>query len=74
MFNYRKDKVSVSIIYLNIIVIRGEDKKSNIGYTIRTNDLENINKEIEMFRNMTLDEVTDYLKSKEIKFDKVEFV
>ena len=74
MFNYRKDKVSVSIIYLNIIVIRGEGKKSNIGYTIRTNDLKNINKEIEMFRNMTLDEVTDYLKSKEIKFDKVEFV
>ena len=74
MFNYRKDKVSVSIIYLNIIVIRGEGKKSNIGYTIRTNDLENINKEIEMFRNMTLDEVTDYLTSKEIKFDKVEFV
>ena len=61
MFNYRKNKVSVSIIYLNIIVIRGEGKKSNIGYTIRTNDLENINKEIEMFRNMTLDEVTDYL-------------
>ena len=74
MFNYRKDKVSVSIIYLNIILIRGEGKKSNIGYTIRTNDLKNINKEIEMFRNMTLDEVTDYLKSKEIKFDKVEFV
>ena len=28
----------------------------------------------QMFRNMTLDEVTDYLTSKEIKFDKVEFV
>ena len=73
MFNYRKDKVSVSIIYLNIIVIRGEGKKSNIGYTIRTNDLKDINKEIEMFRNMTLDEVTDYLTSKKIKYDKVEF-
>ena len=74
MFNYRKDKVSVSIIYLNIIVIRGEGKKSNIGYTIRTDDLKDINKEIEMFRNMTLDEVTDYLTSKKIRFDKVEFV
>ena len=73
MFNYRKDKVSVSIIYLNIIVIRGEGKNSNKGYTVRTNDLENINKEIEMFRNMTLDEVTDYLTSEKIKYDKVEF-
>ena len=74
MFNYRKDKVSVSLIYLNIIIIRGEENNSNIGYTLRIDDLEDINKEIELFRTMTLDEVTDYLTMKKIKFDKVEFV
>ena len=59
---------------MNIVVIRGEGKNCHIGYSLRTDDLKNVNDEIELFRSMTLEEVHKYLISNKIKYDEVEFV
>ena len=74
MVNFKKEKVSVSIINTNMLVIRGEENNKNIGYTLRTSDLDNLKEKIEIFENMTLKEVHIYLMDNNIKFDEVEFV
>lgn len=74
MVNFKKEKVSVSIINTNMLVIRGEENNKNIGYTLRTSDLDNLKEKIELFENMTLKDVRNYLIDNNIKFDEVEFV
>ena len=74
MVNFKKEKASVSIINTNMLVIRGEENNKNIGYTLRINDLDKLNEKIELFENMTLKDVRNYLIDNNIKFDEVEFV
>lgn len=74
MVNFKKEKVSVSIINTNMLVIRGEENNKNIGYTLGTSDLDNLKEKIELFENMTLKDVRNYLIDNNIKFDEVEFV
>lgn len=74
MVNFKKEKVSVSIINMNMLVIRGEENNKNIGYTLRTSDLDKLNEKIVLFENMTLKDVRNYLIDNNIKFDEVEFV
>lgn len=74
MVNFKKEKASVSIINTNMLVIRGEENNKNIGYTLRISDLDKLNEKIELFENMTLKDVRNYLIDNNIKFDEVEFV
>ena len=74
MVNFKKEKASVSIINTNMLVIRGEENNKNIGNTLRISDLDKLNEKIELFENMTLKDVRNYLIDNNIKFDEVEFV